>query len=67
MNKTVPEAWKKQVINLDHQYKLVKLNEEQYLEKEMKKTTQKIIIWEKRYRDSIKRLKRINTEKIKMV
>lgn len=67
MNKTVPEAWKKQVINPDHQYKLVKLNEEQYLEKEMKKTTQKIIIWEKRYRDSIKRLKRINTEKIKMV
>jgi len=27
----------------------------------------KIIIWEKRYRDLIKRLKRTNTEKTKMV
>lgn len=37
MNKTVPKAWKRKVINPDQQYKFVKLDEGQYREKEMKK------------------------------
>lgn len=41
MNKTVPKAWQRKVINPDHQYKLVKLEEGQYMEKEMKKQQEK--------------------------
>lgn len=65
MNKTVPKAWKRKVINPNHQYKSVKLDERQYMEKEVKKPKKKII-WEKRYSDLIERLKETNTEKIKM-
>lgn len=37
MKKTVPKAWTRKVINPDHQYKSVKLDEGQYMEKKVKK------------------------------